>query len=739
MTPEGKVKILDFGLAKAIAGETPRPDLSTLTVLETEAGLIQGTPAYMSPQQARGEVVDKRTDIWAFGCVLYEMLTGRGPFRTGTVSDTLAAVLGRTPDWDALPANLPLQTRRLVERCLEKDSRNRLRDIGDARIELEAKPQPASEPGAPRRNGLWPVFTAILVFALVTAIGVWWTTGLSESVPLVVTRTTVTLPADQPLVRTPGAAPIALSPDGRRLVYVSGGSGTTQLYLRRLDQFDVTALPGTEGAQRPFFSPDGEWVGFFVDGLLQKVAIAGGLPLTICDAPVVGRGGSWGPEDTIIFQPGAGLPGLLRVSASGGEPEPLKSADPQMDSGSFAWPSFLPDGRALLTTLNYGTREPQIVVLSLESGEWQLVGDGGHARYAPPGYLVYYDETRGGLQAVGFDADRLEVIGSPVSVIDSVFRAPSMGAPFFEVSLTGSLVYLSGGLDRSLMWVDRRGQGSPATEERRGFRFPALSRDGTKVAVTIDPRPSELWLYDLERGTRVHLAGGTHQVQRGSSALTPLWSPDGSRLLFTAGGDLYWMPADGSSDAEAVLVNDHPKYAYSWSSDGRFLSYQEQHPTTGFDIWVMPLDGDRTPKPFLATPASEAHLRFSPDGRWVAYMSTESGRAEVYVRPFPGPGGAIPISPEGGRLPVWSADGRELFYRNGLTMMVVTLDPGASFKAGTPEILFDAAYNNINNNYDVSTDGRFLMVRPDPNATADRLQVVLNWFEELKRLAPADN
>ena len=424
----------------------------------------------------------------------------------------------------------------------------------------------------------------------------------------VVTRTTLTLPSDQGLVRTQGTAPLALSSDGARLVYASDGSGTRRLYLRELNQFDVTILPGTEGAQRPFFSPDGEWVGFFADGLLQKVAIAGGLPVTICDAPVAGRGASWGPEDTIIFQPGAGSPGLLRVSAGGGEPEPLTTADAQMDQSSFAWPSFLPDGSALLTTLNYGSRDPQLVVLSLESGEWKVLGDGGHARYAPPGYLIYYDETRGGLQAVGFDAARLEVLGSPVSVVDSVYRASSVGAPFFEVSLTGSLVYLSGGLDRSLMWVDRTGQGSPAVDERRGFRFPTLSPDGTRVAVNIDPRPSELWVYDLERGTRIQLAGGTHRVLGGVSALSPLWSPDGGRLLFSVAGDLYVIPADGSGDAEELVVSDHAKYAYSWSSDGRFLTYQEQHSTTLSDIWVLPLDGGRTPEPFLVTPASEGLL-----------------------------------------------------------------------------------------------------------------------------------
>ena len=255
--------------------------------------------------------------------------------------------------------------------------------------------------------------------------------------------------------------------------------------------------------------------------------------------------------------------------------------------------------------------------------------------------------------------------------------------------------------------------------------------------MSIDPRPSELWVYDLERGTRVHLAGGTHQVLRGSSALSPLWSPDGSRLVFSGSADLYWMPADGSSDAEALLVGDNSAYTKSWSSDGRFLSYQEEHPTTGFDLWVMPPDGDQTPRSFFATPATETHLHFSPNGRWVAYMSTESGRAEVYVRPFPGPGGAIPISTDGGSLPVWSADGRELFYRNGETMMVVSVDTGVRFTAGTPEILFDGAYNNTNNDYDVSDDGRFLMVRPDPNATANRLQVVLNWVEELKARVPS--
>ncbi len=418
------------------------------------------------------------------------------------------------------------------------------------------------------------------------------------------------------------------------------------------------------------------------------------------------------------------------MSANGSEPQALTTADAEMDNSVLAWPSFLPDGSALLTTLNYGALDSnaaQIVALSLESGEWNVIANGNHARYVPPDYLVYY-ESRGGLQAVRFDPERLEVEGSPASVVDSVYRAPAVGAPFFAVSRTGSLVYLSGGLERSLMWVDREGRGSPAIEERRGFRFPGLSPDGTRVAVIVDPRPSEVWIYDLERDTRSLLYGSNH-------ATSTLWSSDGTRVVFTSDG-LRWMPADGSGEAEPLLAREYPRYASAWSPDGRFLTYHEQHPTTGFDIWVMPLDGDRTPEPFLVTPATEADLRFSPDGRWVAYLSTESGRAEVYVRPFPGPGGAVPISTEGGSLPVWSADGRELFYRNGETMMVVAVETGSTFTAGTPEVLFDGAYNNINNNYDVSGDGRFLMVRPDPNAAADRLHVVQNWVEELKQRLP---
>ena len=754
-------KLLDFGLAKlrkpGMVGGDGFSAATTLSEPLTARGTILGTLPYMAPEQVEGKDTDARTDVFAFGAIVYEMVTGTRVFRGDSQASLIAAILGSQPNPMSMIEPLsPVALDRVVTKCLAKDPDDRWHTAHDLTDELKwithERVQPIGSSTADVRDELAPVAAVpatrdrILVgigaavgLILMAAVVVWWSTSLSEFAPRTVTRTTLTFQANQGLVRTQGFAPLALSPDGARVVYASSGSGTRQLYLRELDRFDVTTLPGTEGAQRPFFSPDGEWVGFFADGLLQKVAIAGGLPVTICDAPVVGRGASWGPEDTIIFQPGAGLPGLLRVSAGGGEPEPLKTADAQMDQSAFAWPSFLPDGSALLTTLNYGTRDPQLFVLSLESGEWKLLGDGGHARYAPPGYLIYYDETRGGLQAVAFDVARLEVLGSPVSVVDSVYRAPSVGAPFFEVSLTGSLVYLSGGLDRSLMWVDRRGQGSPAVDERRGFRFPALSPDGTKVAVNIDPRPSELWVYDLERGTRIQLAGGTHRVLGGVSPLSPLWSPDGGRLVFSAvGANLYWMPADGSSDAEALVVSDHRKYPYSWSSDGRFLTYQELHSTTGADIWVLPLDGNRTPEPFLVTPASEAYLRFSPNGRWVAYISAESGRSEVYVRPFPGPAGAIPISTDGGTLPVWSADGRELYYRNGDTMMVVTVNTGAIFAAGTPEVLFNGAYNNINNDYDVSADGRFLMVRPDPNATADRLQVVLNWVEELTARVPTN-
>ena len=343
---------------------------------------------------------------------------------------------------------------------------------------------------------------------------------------------------------------------------------------------------------------------------------------------------------------------------------------------------------------------------------------------------------RGGLQAVGFDAERHEVVGSPVSVLESVYRAPGRGAPFFEVSQTGSLVYLSGGLERSLMWVDHDGQGSPVTEERRGFRWPRLSPDGNKVAVIIDPRPSEVWVYDLERNTRSLLYDGAH-------AVTPRWTSDGMRVIFSTGqpyNNLHWMPADGSGDAEPLLTGERHQYAYSVSRDGRFLSFQEQHPTTDWDIWVLPLEGDRIPEPFLVTPSREVSASFSPDGQWVAYLSDVSGEYEVYVQPFRGSGARVSISTNGGTNPAWSADGAELFYREGNRIMVVAVETGPRFVAGTPEILVDGAYYNPEDNggFDVSADGRFLMARPDPNAVGDHLQVVLNWDQELLERVPVN-
>ena len=476
MLTKSGAKLLDFGLAKLRTPGIVGTGFSAATTLSeplTARGTILGTLSYMAPEQLEGKDTDARTDMFAFGAIVYEMVTGRRVFTGDSQASLIAAILGSQPSPMSTVAPItPLALDRVITKCLAKDPDDRWHTAHDLTDELKWITHEQGQPvgsaadvrdivpsgaAVPSKGDRYRVgVMAAVGLVLVTALAVWWLAGLSERAPGAVTRTTLTLPSDQRLVRTARAAPLALSPDGTRLVYASDDSGAARLYLRQLDQFDVTALPGTEGAEHPFFSPDGEWVGFFADGLLQKVAVAGGLPVTICDGPVVGRGSSWGPDDTIVFQPGVGSPGLLRVSASGGEPQPLTSADPQLDNSSLAWPSFLPDGRALLTTLNYASREPQIAVLSLESGEWQLVGDGGHARYVPPGYLVYYDETRGGLQAVGFDADRLEVLGSPISVIDSVYRSPSAGAPFFGVSLAGALVYLSGGLDRSLMWVDRR-------------------------------------------------------------------------------------------------------------------------------------------------------------------------------------------------------------------------------------------------------------------------------------------
>ena len=756
VTPEGKVKVLDFGLAKAFAGNAENDDPSnspTLSATATMQGVILGTAAYMSPEQARSKMCDKRADIWAFGCLLYELLTGKHMFRGETVTEILAAVLKEEPDWRALPASTPSKIRDLLRRCLQKDLRRRLHDAADARIEIEeALAAPADEEPAAAAKGLRVRWREILVWGVASlllagfiSMAVWKLKPSSTSPPQPVTRTVINLAPGQQLAGLDSGPSVALSPDGTHLAYVASQGGAQQLYLRVMDTLDAKPIPGTEGAINPFFSPDGQLVGFFGDGKLKKVSISGGAALTLGDATRP-YGANWGSRGMIAFVPSNGS-GLQQVSDEGGMPQPLT----HLEKGELnhLWPEFLPGGKAVLfaagsTSFNF--TNARVAVQSVGTGERRnLVQVGTNPRYAPTGHLVY--AQGGSLMAVQFDPQRLAITGTAVPVVEGVLQSPVSGAAQYSFSATGSLVYVPGGVQSNqskLVWVSRNGAEQPLAAPARAYRGPRLSPDGHQVAVAIQEQESQVWLYDLSRETLTRLTFG------GTVNNNPSWTPDGKRIAFESNKEgplnIFWQLADGTGGLERLTTSEYVQVPHSWAPDGQLLAYAEATSTTGYDIWMLRMGESsagsgqvRKAQPFLRTRFDEAVPRFSPDGRWLAYVSNESGRNEIYVQPYPGPGGKWQISTESGREPVWNRNGREVFYRSGDKMMAVEITTQPSFIMGKPRMLFEGRYRPTpatSPNYDVSPDGqRFLMLKPveQEQAAPTQINVVLNWFEELKR------
>jgi Tol biopolymer transport system component/tRNA A-37 threonylcarbamoyl transferase component Bud32 len=666
VTPNGRVKVLDFGLAKILTEDVPEAVPSaeasqSPTLDRTTAGLVVGTAPYMSPEQARGKAVDERTDIWAFGVLLWEMLTGRQAFGGDTVSDVLAAVLTTTPDLDALPAGTPLRVRRLLERCLRKDLKRRLHDIADARIELteEEGPAPAASRAVPPRRAATLLPWSVAVLAIAASLG-WALLGRRWAAPPARTLELAVIPPSG-LV---SLGPIDLSADGRRIAFTAAGDDSlTRLYVRDLDSLDAKALPGTEGADAPFFSPDGRSVGFFAGKKLKRIDLAGGPPRELADAPEP-RGGSWGSQGVIVFAPEGGGP-ILRVSASGGDVAPATTIDAAARETSHRWPRFLPDGERFL----FMSRKPRppgrlaIEVGSIDGSLRTRLADSSTGGVYAGGRVYFVRETT--LLAQPIDLRTLAVSGDPVPVAEEVWRDPTLdGLTAFSLAEDGTLAYRRGGLVRSqLTWLDRQGQrlGTVGTPAILGAL--ALAPDERRVLVDVsDPArdASALFMLDTATGmtTRVSFSEGNQTAG--------LYSPDGRTIAFAGdargGFDLYRQETGAVGDPTPLLTNGAWTFTESWSRDGRFLSFTRSEPGRPRDIWVLPMTGGARPFPFAQTPAEEWGSAFSPDGRFIAYVSDESGRPEVFVRAFPSTAAKWQVSTNGGFSPVWRGDGRELFY-----------------------------------------------------------------------------
>ena len=752
---DGTVKVLDFGLAKALGGDAGGSSSSSAALASsptltspamTGVGVILGTAPYMSPEQAKGRPADKRSDLWAFGCLLYEMLTGTRAFEGEDVADTMVNVLTREPSWDRLPGTTPPAVHLLLQRCLRKDKRRRMHDAGSVRLEIEdALSVPAASASVSQgrqtaRSGVALALGVVsLASALIAGLAGWHLKSSSLPPPSALTRVALTLPADEQLVVAYPS--IAVSPDGAHLVYVARHRGVQQLHRRPLDSLESTALVGTEGADAPFFSPDSQWVGFFARGKLKKIPVTGGASLIVCDARD-SFGGSWAPSDVIYFSPGSSS-GLWQVSAKGGTPQPFTNIDSQKGEIGHRWPQVLPGGEAVLFTSRTGPGwdEWDVQVQRVSSGERHIVVHGGPGHYVPTGHLVYMQLATGTLVAVPFDSERLQVEAAPpVAVAEGILTEEGS---HYTVSGNGVLAYVPGASpvqDRTLVWVDRQGKADPLNAPGRPYETPRVSPDGEHVAFMTAGATYDVWVYNLARGNATRL------VSEGSNQF-PIWTPDGKRVTYrgTRAGtrNVFWRMADGSGAEERLTTGEGSHAPGSWSPNGDVLLFLTAG--VGLDIMALKLP-DQTTQPFAQTPFFEGVPQFSPDGRWVAYVSdeSESGRWEIYVRPYPGPGAKWRISTEGGTEPVWNPDGRELFYRSGNTMMAVDVATKPVFRAGRPRRLFSGDYvlaATTFPNYDVSRDGsRFLMLQRSgqEQTTPTQIVTVLNWFDELKRLVPTN-
>jgi serine/threonine protein kinase/Tol biopolymer transport system component len=735
----GYAKLADFGLAKldeGAQGEATR----TVTEGRTRLGVLLGTIAYMSPEQASGKPLDARSDIFSFGIVLYEILRGKRPFTGATDLELLKTIIHGSPE--PLGGEVPLALRNVVEKALEKDAADRYQTMRDMVVDLRRMIRQTPEVGvsasssavlvsAPRRPGVLLWGGVFLLLVVLGGLAIWKMKPSPPTASGTVSRVAITLPPGQFFAGFELGAAVALSPDGTRLAYVARQGGLQQVYLRSLEGLDGKPVPGSEGGLEPFFSPDSQWLGFFAGGKLKKISIGGGEALSIADAADP-RGASWGSDGKIMFVPRRSGT-VWQVSAAGGAPQPLTQMPDNEDS--HRWPEILPGGQAVLFAAGNGGANWDTarvaVQLAGSSQRRDLIPKGTNPRYASSGHLLY--ALGGTVLAVPFDRQRLEVKGPPVPVIEGVLQLPRSGAAQYSFSATGSMVYVSASVpaaQRRLVWVDRNGSEEPLAAPARSYREPRVSPDGRRIAMTIEGQETQIWLYDFAREALTRL------TIEGNRNANPRWTPDGKRIIFGSETGVSWQLADGSGGAERLRAA--PDGTGPWSSAGRVLTIGGSDPATGWDIYTLQPGG---PQPLVRTPFNEHSAVFSPDGRWLAYMSDASGRYEIYVQAYPGPGGRLQISSEGGTEPLWSRNGRELFYRSGDKMMAVEIDTRSSLSAGKPKSLFQGRYLPApaqTANYDVAPDGRrFLMVKPGGEEQAPtQVNLVLNWFEELKRLVP---
>jgi serine/threonine protein kinase/Tol biopolymer transport system component len=749
LRPDGSVKVLDFGLAKAATASSDDDVMNSPTITSpamTARGVILGTAAYMSPEQARGKPVDKRADIWALGCVLYEMLTGRRAFQGDTATDVIAAVVKSEPAWQLLPDDVPPRVRTLLERCLRKDQAVRLRDAGDVKLELDTtdeRPTPVPTGATPPHRKRRAVALGIVGALATVAIGAYSIRSLGSASPTNdVVRLSITVPAGSNMHLGQPVPSLALSPDGRTVVYTaSGGPEGIQLWMRPIDSFTATPIPGTRQGRAAFFSPDGKWIGFFAEGKVKKVPSTSGPAAVVCEFAGGGTGGTWTSKDEIVFTVLSDGQKMWRVPAAGGTPA-LVTEETVFD------PDALPGGDAVVATLENRSADTAgdhaIVAVDLSTGRVTRLLDGGtYPRYVTSGHLVFLRNYA--LLATAFDPRTLTVGGAPKTVVEPVFMEPASPPGNFAVSASGTLAYVPGdatSFQRRLVTISG-GESRPVIDERRYFERPSVSPDGRRIAVMVRSARDRVWTIDTTRGTLSRVTTANWQ-QEGY----PAFSRDGRWLALATAEGSSWskdrrigislVPSDGSQPERSLTMSTRLQAPNSFTPDGKTLVFHEDSDSgTGADLHTVELEGERAVRPLLKTPFNEWFADVSPDGRWIAYVTNRSGQGEVWVAAFPAMTGAVQVSINGGSYPRWGPDGRRLYFYRSNSIWTAEVGGAGPLAPAKPTLLTALPTVRPAGTFDVMPDGRILFVDGRDVGGATDLRIVLNWSSELQRLVPA--